>query len=164
MRHWLLSISRELVVNPACHVQVTIREGAPVAGKSIKDARFRTLFDAAVVDIRRQFRHVPGPIGEAVLTPGDELMLDTGAKFATAADTLENFEDVRPLKAPVKQFMMALEVVKVRPRHSYSSADPLAGRRLSKAPHTVSSLIFVWVSYAHVALFTRCLESVIVRT
>ena len=90
---------------------MTLKENAPIAGQTIKQARFRTLFDAAVVDIRRDLRRVPGNLSDVVLKNGDELMLDAGINFSMlAADVKANFINVEPIKAPAKQFLMALEV------------------------------------------------------
>ena len=106
-----------------------VKEGAPIIGKSIRDARFRSLFDAAVVDIRRDLRRMTGHLSHIELRAGDDLMLDAGSDFNALSEVVtSNFTDINPVKAPAKQFMMALQVEKVRVLliHASHSASPHA--------------------------------------
>lgn len=64
-------------------VQAVIATHSPLAGHSVKQLRFRTRFDAAIVAVHRQGVRIRAKIGEIVLRPGDVLLLDTGAHFLT---------------------------------------------------------------------------------
>jgi len=44
----------------------------------VRDVGFRGRFGAAVVAVRRDKRRVDGRIGDVVLQPHDQLLLDTG--------------------------------------------------------------------------------------
>lgn len=98
-----------------CWAQATIKEDAPIAGQTIKDGRFRSRFDAAVVHIRRGGRQLEGQLGRTQLRSGDEVLMSAGVTFdSTTSDALANFTDVRFVKAPYKQFMMPMVVPEVR--------------------------------------------------
>lgn len=64
-------------------VQAVIATHSPLAGNSVKELRFRTRFDAAIVAVHRQGVRIRAKIGEIILRPGDVLLLDTGAHFLT---------------------------------------------------------------------------------
>jgi len=83
--------------------EVVVKHNAPMLGRKIKDAQFRTKFDAAVVAIRRGEGQLPGQIGQMVLQPGDNLVLAVGTEFAKHANLKRNFILVNPIK-PHGQF------------------------------------------------------------
>ena len=58
--------------------QCTLKECASLVSTSIRDTSFRSRFGAAVVAVRRDRKRVDGRIGDIVLQPGDQLVLDTG--------------------------------------------------------------------------------------
>lgn len=100
-------------------LQVTVKAGAPLVGQTIREARFRTRFDAAVVHIRREGRRLEGQLGRVELAEGDELLVNAGGTFDSASDdATANFTDVRFVAAPSKQFMMPMVVPKVRAARS----------------------------------------------
>lgn len=65
--------------------------GATVEGKTIKDSGFRSLFDAAVVGLRRGGQRLSGKLGAITLQAGDSLMLAVGSDFATRRNVEKNF-------------------------------------------------------------------------
>lgn len=56
-------------------VEAVVSGSSPLIGWSIRDANFRTVYDAAVVAVHRNGYRVPGKIGEIVLDAGDTLLL-----------------------------------------------------------------------------------------
>ena len=52
-----------------------------MVGQTIRQLRFRTHFDAAVIAVHRQGQRVRAKIGDIVLQAGDVLLLDTGPAF-----------------------------------------------------------------------------------
>jgi di/tricarboxylate transporter len=56
-------------------VEAVVSASSPLIGWSIRDANFRTVYDAAVVAVHRNGHRVPGKIGEIVLDAGDTLLL-----------------------------------------------------------------------------------------
>jgi len=56
-------------------VEAVVSASSPLIGQSIRDANFRTVFDAAVVAVHRNGERVPGKIGTIVLQAGDTLLM-----------------------------------------------------------------------------------------
>lgn len=71
--------------------EVIILPGATVEGRTIKESGFRSLFDAAVVGMRRGGKRLSGKLGGITLQAGDSLMLAVGADFATRRNVDKNF-------------------------------------------------------------------------
>jgi len=72
-------------------VQAVVLPGATVEGKSIKGSGFRSLFDAAVVGVRRGGVRLSGKLGSITLQAGDSLMLATGGDFYSRRNVDKNF-------------------------------------------------------------------------
>jgi di/tricarboxylate transporter len=62
-------------------IEAVISHSSPLVGRSIRDASFRTVYDAAVIAVHRNGERVAGKIGDIVLRPGDTLLLQTAAGF-----------------------------------------------------------------------------------
>jgi len=71
--------------------EVILLPGATVEGRTIKESGFRSLFDAAVVGMRRGGKRLSGKLGGITLQAGDSLMLAVGADFATRRNVDKNF-------------------------------------------------------------------------
>ncbi len=72
-------------------VQVVVLPGATVEGKTIKNSGFRSLFDAAVVGLRRGGQRLSGKLGSISLQAGDSLMLAAGGDFYGRRNVDKNF-------------------------------------------------------------------------
>ncbi len=57
---------------------------SPLIGQTVRESRFRTLYNAVILGVHRAGRWVPGKIGDIRLHPGDTLLLETHAGFADA--------------------------------------------------------------------------------
>jgi di/tricarboxylate transporter len=64
--------------------EVVVSSSSPLRGQSIRDANFRTVYDAAVIAVHRNGERVPGKIGEIVLASGDALLLQGAPGFLRA--------------------------------------------------------------------------------
>lgn len=84
-------------------VQVVLLPGSTVDGKTIKESGFRSLFDAAVVGLRRGGQRLSGKLGRIKLQAGDSLMLAVGDDFYARRNVDKNFLVVsaRPLQASI---------------------------------------------------------------
>lgn len=71
--------------------EVVIRHNAPIIGRKVKDAQFRTKFDAVIVAVKRGEERLLGKIGEMILQPGDSLVLAVGTEFEKHANLRRNF-------------------------------------------------------------------------
>lgn len=72
-------------------VEVLIKPGSILVGKTLRSTSFRSRFDAAVVAIRRQGETISGKLGETRLRAGDFLTLATGEDFNARPNLLRNF-------------------------------------------------------------------------
>ena len=64
--------------------EAVISNTSPLAGKSIRDADFRAVYNAAVVAVHRGGERLKGRVGDIVLRNGDTLLLQTGPHFDRA--------------------------------------------------------------------------------
>lgn len=64
--------------------EAVISNKSPLVGKSIRDANFRAVYNAAVVAVHRGGERLKGRVGDIVLRNGDTLLLQTGPHFAPA--------------------------------------------------------------------------------
>ncbi len=71
--------------------EVVVKHSAPIVGMSIRDARFRTRFDAAVVAVRRGNERISGKLGDVMILPGDHLVLAGGMELSRHHNIERNF-------------------------------------------------------------------------
>jgi di/tricarboxylate transporter len=64
--------------------EVVLSDSSPLCGKTVREARFRQLYNAAVVAVHRNGKRLPSKIGDIRLQPGDTLLLQTRSGFADA--------------------------------------------------------------------------------
>lgn len=79
--------------------EVVVRHTSPLIGRKIKDANFRTKFDAVVVAVSRGEEKLSGKIGNIKLQTGDELVLATGQEFYRHENVRRNFSILSPIEA-----------------------------------------------------------------
>jgi di/tricarboxylate transporter len=65
-------------------VEAVISTSSPLISQSIREASFRTFYDAAVIAVHRNGERVAGKIGEIVLEAGDTLLLQGAPGFLRA--------------------------------------------------------------------------------
>ena len=61
--------------------EAVVPANATITGKTIRESRFRHLYDAAVLAVARQGQRVPGRLGDIELKPGDTLLLESDREF-----------------------------------------------------------------------------------
>ncbi|MDR8394344.1 SLC13 family permease [Aliifodinibius sp. S!AR15-10] len=71
--------------------QVVVKEGSPLVGSTVEEAKLLERFGAAVTGVRRRGRRVDQPLGSFVLHPGDVLLLDTRLGFREAYEDTKDF-------------------------------------------------------------------------
>ncbi len=62
-------------------VEAVVSHTCPAVGRTIRDARFRSVYNAAVIAVGRNGERLPGKIGDIVLKPGDTLLLEAAPSF-----------------------------------------------------------------------------------
>jgi di/tricarboxylate transporter len=65
-----------------CLTEAVVSDSGPLVGKSIRDGRFRNVYNAAVIAVARNGERLGGKIGDIVLRPGDTLLLEADPGFA----------------------------------------------------------------------------------
>ena len=68
-------------------IQAVVAKTGPLVGKSIRDIKFRSRFNAVVLAVHREGARVHARVGDVVLHPGDVLLLDAGPDFHREAST-----------------------------------------------------------------------------
>lgn len=64
-----------------CLIEAVVSQSCPVTGKTIRDGRFRSLYNAAVIAVARNGERLQQKIGDIVLRPGDSLLLEAAPSF-----------------------------------------------------------------------------------
>lgn len=79
-------------------VEAVVSGTSPLSGKSIREGRFRTVYDAAVIAVHRNGEHMTDrKIGDIVLRAGDTLLIEANPRFSTAYRNSPDFCLVSPV-------------------------------------------------------------------
>ena len=78
-------------------VEAVVSEASPVAGRSIREGRFRTHYGAAVVAVARNAERLRQKVGDVVLRPGDTLLLEADPEFVARQRNQRDFYLVSPV-------------------------------------------------------------------
>jgi di/tricarboxylate transporter len=84
--------------------EAVVSDSCPLVGKSIREGRFRNVYNAAVIAVARNGERIYGKIGDIVLRPGDTLLLEADPGFADRQHNSRDFflvnrlADSRPLR------------------------------------------------------------------
>lgn len=62
-------------------IEAVVSDSSPMVGKSIREGRFRTRYDAAVIAAARNGERIRQKLGDVVLQPGDTLLLEALPSF-----------------------------------------------------------------------------------
>jgi len=65
-------------------VEAVISHASPLVGRSVRDAAFRSRFNAAIIAVHRGGQRIEGKIGDIIFQAGDTLMLSTHVGFVNA--------------------------------------------------------------------------------
>ena len=85
-------------------IEAVVSNTCPVVGKSIRQGRFRDVYNAAIVGVARNGQRIRQKIGDIVLRPGDTLLLITRPSFAEQQRNSRDFflvslvEDTEPMR------------------------------------------------------------------
>ena len=64
-----------------CLVEAVVSRRCPLIGKTIRDGKFRSVYDAAVIAVARGGKRVLGKIGDIELRMGDTLLMEAHPEF-----------------------------------------------------------------------------------
>ena len=121
-------------------IQAVVAKTGPLVGKSIREMKFRTRYNAVVLAVHREGARVHARIGDVVLHPGDVLLLDAGPDFQREAGhsgsgfaLVSVLEDSAPprlrLLVPVLVIAVAMIAVGTPPARRSSWSRPCSRRR-----------------------------------
>ena len=64
-----------------CLIEAVVSNSCPMVGRTIRDGRFRSTYNAAVIAVARNGERINKKIGDIVLSPGDTLLLEAHPSF-----------------------------------------------------------------------------------
>jgi di/tricarboxylate transporter len=103
-------------------IEAVVSNSCPLLGQTIREGRFRSRYNAAVIAVARDGQRVRGKIGDIVLQPGDTLLLEAHPGFVNQKRNSRDFFLVsripgsappRHEKAPVALGILAAMVLAV---------------------------------------------------
>jgi len=103
-------------------VEAVVSDTCPLVGRSIREGRFRTIYNAAIIAVARNGQMIDGKIGDIVLRAGDTLLLEADAGFYRRhrdsrdfflVSQLENSTPPSHEKAPIAMAIMGGFVIAV---------------------------------------------------
>jgi len=65
-----------------CLIEAVVAADSPLVGNSVRESRFRTIYNAAVIAVARRGERIERKIGDIVLRGGDTLLLEAHQAFA----------------------------------------------------------------------------------
>lgn len=78
-------------------VEAVVSHRSSVQYKSVKEAKFRSVYDAGIIGVHRKNERIRSKIGDIVLKPGDTLLLLAGSDFVEKYDQSSDFYVLTPL-------------------------------------------------------------------
>ncbi|CAA0125260.1 Uncharacterised protein [Halioglobus japonicus] len=72
-------------------MEVIVLPNASIEGKTVKESAFRSVFDAAVVGVRRGGKRLSGKLGNITIAAGDSMILAVGPDFNERKNLDKNF-------------------------------------------------------------------------
>lgn len=79
-------------------IEAVVSETCPLVGQTIREGRFRTTYNAAVIAVARSGQRINRKIGDIALQPGDTLLLEAGRDFAAHQRNNRDFYLVSPVE------------------------------------------------------------------
>ncbi|KXZ43508.1 hypothetical protein GPECTOR_88g451 [Gonium pectorale] len=94
-------------------VQAAVSHKGPLVGQTVRDVRFRTLYNAAVVAVHREGARVSLKVQDIVLQGGDVLLLSAHVKWAEEHRHDKSFVLLQPVEnsSPPKRRVMIISVL-----------------------------------------------------
>lgn len=83
-------------------IEVIVMPNATIEGKTVKESAFRSVFDAAVVGMRRGGKRLSGKLGNITIQAGDSMMLAVGPDFNERKNLDKNFVVINEAVGEVK--------------------------------------------------------------
>jgi di/tricarboxylate transporter len=136
-------------------VEAVVSASSPLVGRTVRDSKFRTRYNAAIIAVHRQGEQIQLKIGDITLKVGDTLLLDTHVGFLDAHRDNQDFflvsqvDESRPIRhdrAGIAITLLGLLVVLLITGDSFG----------------IPPLLAVWVC-AILTVLTRCVTGTVAR-
>jgi di/tricarboxylate transporter len=62
-------------------IEAVVSDQSPLVGKTVREGRFRTVYNAVIIAVRRGGERIRRKIGDIVLRPGDTLLIEAHPRF-----------------------------------------------------------------------------------
>ncbi|MCA9297508.1 MAG: SLC13 family permease, partial [Phycisphaerales bacterium] len=101
-------------------VEAVVSHSSPLVRRTVRESRFRTVYNAAIIAVHRNGQRIRRKIGDIILQPGDTLLLSTHTGFTEAYRNSDHFYlvsnvdeavDTRHERAWIAIAIMALLVI-----------------------------------------------------
>ncbi|QDU70702.1 SLC13 family permease [Mucisphaera calidilacus] len=79
-------------------IEAVVSNRCPLVHKTIRDGRFRSVYNAAVIAVARDGQRLQQKIGDVVLQPGDTLLMEAPASFSDQRRYSQDFYLVSPIE------------------------------------------------------------------
>jgi di/tricarboxylate transporter len=83
-------------------VEVVVSQNSTIVNKTVREANFRSKYDAAIVSVHRNGELIKGKVGEVILKAGDVLLLFTGENFVARTVAMKDFYFISKVREMVK--------------------------------------------------------------
>ncbi len=128
-------------------IEVVVSRTSPVAGQTIRDGRFRSLYGAVVIAVARDGERVLGKVGDIRLRPGDTLLIEARPSF------LEQQQRSR-------DFLLVSEILGVTsPRYERTGLSIAILLAMVIAAATFADMLVAALIAAGMMVATRCTTS-----
>ncbi len=74
-----------------CLIEAVVSNTCRLAGQTIRDGRFRSVYNAVIIAVARNGERIHKKIGDIILKPGDTLLLEASPSFADAHRNSRDF-------------------------------------------------------------------------
>ncbi len=133
-------------------VEAVVSNSCPLIGKTVKEGRFRTVYNAAIIAVHRNGERIHKKIGDIELQAGDTLLLETHPLFAEQQSHSRDFYLVSRIEGYST------------PRHERATiAGLIFGAMVLAASMDWLSMLHAAMLAAGLMILTRCSTSVIAR-
>ena len=72
-------------------VEAVVSDSSPMLRKSIRESKFRSVYDAVIIAVARNGERIKEKIGDIILRPGDTLLLETRPSFVEQQRNSKDF-------------------------------------------------------------------------
>ena len=83
-------------------VEVVVSQNSTIVNKTVREAGFRSKYDAAIVSVHRNGELIKGKVSEVILKSGDVLLLFTGENFVARTIATRDFYFISKVREMVK--------------------------------------------------------------